>query len=194
MLERSLNEMKDKKKLLEMHHKLKEHLFRQTGDKTYLNDYLREYLKLMDAFEEEFPYEVRKRNKNADAISRMYHDCNSSISTCKNANKYYDGIRSQYLEMCLMVFHKWLETNKVPVVYKLWHLPDTHIVKFIHLKDKEINDWYNFEETTNKESLLKSIKYWEEEAKERPEYKKHVKNLQHIYDNFEELFKDKSQW
>ena len=43
--------MRDKKKLLEMHHQLKEHLFRQTGDKTYLKDYLLEYRNLMNAFE-----------------------------------------------------------------------------------------------------------------------------------------------
>lgn len=186
--------MKDKKKLLEMHHKLKEHLFRQTGDKTYLKNYLNEYHKLMDTFEDEFPYEVRKRNKNAEAISKMYHDCNASISTCRNNNKYYDGIRSQYLEMCLMVFHKWLDTNKVPVIYKLYHLPETRIVKFIHLKDNVINDWYNFDNISNKENLLKTIDCWNKEAEESPEYKKYVNQLQHIYDNFDELFKDKSQW
>lgn len=185
--------MKDKNKLLEMHHKLKEHLFRQTSDKTYLKNYLNEYHKLMDAFEDEFPYEVRKRNKNADAISRMYHDCSASISTCINANKYYDGIRSQYLEMCLMVFHKWLETNKVPAIYKLYHLPETHIVKFIHIKDKVINDWYNFDNISNKESLLKTIDYWNKEAEESPKYKKYVNQLQHIYDNFYNLIETKDK-
>lgn len=179
--------MKDKKKLLEMHHQLKEHLFRQNNDKAYLNDYLREYHKLMDAFEDEFPYEVRKRNKKANAISRMYHDCSASISTCKNANKYYDGIRSQYLEMCLMVFHKWLETNEVPVFYQLWHLPETHIVRFIHLKDDTINGWYKIEKTTTKKDVLKSIEEISKIVDEKPTYKKYIKELQHIYDNFEEL-------
>lgn len=190
MLERSLNEMQDKKKLLEMHHKLKEHLFRQTGDKTYLNDYLLQYRNLMDTFEDEFSYEVREEDKKADAISRMYHDCNASISICRNNNKYYDGIRSQYLEMCLMVFHKWLDTGEVPVYYQLWHLPDTHIVRFIHLKDDVIDGWYKIEKSSTKENVSETIEYFKEKTKEKPEYQKWVDEMQHIYDNFDKLIGD----
>lgn len=179
--------MRDKKKLLDMHHKLKEHLFRQTGDKTYLKDYLLEYRNLMDAFEDEFPFEIRKRNKNAQAISKMYHDCNAAISLCKSNSKYYDGIRCQYLELCLMVFHLWLETNNVPEIYQLWHSPEKRIVKFVHLKDKIINDWFIYENISTKESLLKAIKYWDRESKRKPEFKKQVKVFQHLYDNFDNL-------
>lgn len=179
--------MRDKKKLLKMHHKLKEHLFRQTGDKTYLKDYLLEYRHLMDAFEDEFPYEVRKRNKNAQAIGKMYHDCNAAISLCKSNIKYYDGIRCQYLELCLMVFHLWLETNKVHEIYQLWNTPEKRIVKFVHIKDKVINDWFVYESIATKDRLLKSIKYWDKESKEKPEYRKYLKVLQHINENFDSL-------
>lgn len=186
--------MQDKKRLIKLHNHLKEHLFRQTDDKTYLTDYLKEYHNLMDAFYDEFPYEVQQHNKTANAIGRMYHDCSSTISTCKNNNKYYDGIRSQYLEMCLMVFHKWLDTGEVPVYYQLWNLPEKHIVRFIHLKDDVIDGWYKFEKNNTNKDVLETIDYFKEEMKEKPEYQKYIDELQHIYDNFDELFKDKSQW
>ena len=175
--------------LIELHDKLKQHLFRQTGDKTYLKDYLEEYHNLMDTFIKEYPYGMR--NQAETAISEMYHDCSGSISLCKNNNKYYEGIRAEYLEKCLMVFHRWLDYEEVPYYYKLWRKDGKpYIVKFSLIKDENISQYFNIPKNFKKEHLLEQIKEWEEKSRNKPEYKKYVNELKYLFNNFEKLIKN----
>lgn len=183
---------KTKNELLELHHLLKSHPFRENNDVKYLKSYMNLFYRFLKACWEGYNYKDLAKDPYRNALSNMYHDMSRTLSYLKNTNEYNDSVRIQYLEMCLQLYHHWLEFDEVPEFYILSHEnKETKIYKHIwNSTEKRYFTYFPSKEEylTTINDVKKKWAGWDDSEDITDVTTEICDDLQYTYDHYDELF------
>lgn len=106
--------MNKKEKLEEIHDEVKNHLFRTSGDREHVEDYLEKLSTLMDRFFDAVE-ETSQYSKIKWVMYSFSHDFKSCMLQVSGDKE--DSKDIQHIEQCISSIHKFLEHDKV---VELW--------------------------------------------------------------------------